>query len=174
MKIHTTIQYLVGLGAAALLAACATNPPCPVAAPPPFPPPPPPHCGHPGWPEGPGHGMPAGQWPPGNMPGPGEQQGGPQGGQFGPAMRPWQGGGGPSMTPPGAPPPPPAEVFEACTGKKSGDACVAKKDGWELKGNCSAPPDTEAKLACAPPQPKGQAPAAGQKSAAPAVKPAAK
>ena len=78
------------------------------------------------------------------------------------------------MTSPGAPPSPPAEAFEACTGRKSGDACVAKKDGWELKGNCSAPPDTDAKFACTPPQPKAQASAVGQKSAAPAVKPAAK
>lgn len=189
MKINTAIQYLVGLGAAALLAACASNPPCPAAAALPFPPPPPPRCEHHGWSHGPANGPQAGQWPPGNMPGPGEQEGS-EGGQWVPSVRPGQGAlpqsgmrtqpidagrgghwGGPGMPPQGAPPPLPAEVLDACAGKKSGDACVAKKDGWELKGICSFPPDTDAKFACLPPQPKGQAPAAGQKLATPPAKP---
>jgi hypothetical protein len=134
-------------GCLALLAsACAANPPpCAASAAPPPPPPHHPHCGPPPpWADG-HHGPGSG--------GPHEQHR--ERGPIGPMAR--------SADPHQGPVP---EALEACSGKKRGDECVAKKDGWELHGSCQPGPgdNAEGPLACAPmqpPPPGGQAAAGG-------------
>jgi hypothetical protein len=181
MQTRKALCTLATLAAAAFLGACTGNPPPCCAAPPP-PPPPPPPCVQFGGPRGPEHAGPG----PGDQPGlltagPAAQQpgqpgvggpgpqgiqpgaGGPPGGQGGPQGGPQTMGQGapPMFGPHGAP----RELVEVCAGKKVNDACVVRKDGWELKGTCRGGPQpaADAPLACTPPQPKPQAAPAGPK-----------
>jgi hypothetical protein len=70
---------------------------------------------------------------------------------------------------------PPPEIFEACNGKKAGDECVVKRDDWEMKSVCGAPPHgaADGRLACVPGgRPKGPPPAPAAEGAKPAAPPA--
>jgi len=138
MPILPILRSLFGSGAIMLATACAGGPP-PCAVPPP-PPPPPNHCGCHGGMAGPGDRC----SPP--MPRMERSQ------ADGDTADPMRGGAGePRMQElgwtQGTPPP---EAFAACTGKKPGDECVAKKDDWEMRGLCSVAPmgGPEVNLVC--------------------------